>query len=186
MNLTGLLIPLFFAVGVLLVLAKLIVSGADEDRRAIETESEKLEFTPNRRSYWGVYLFLACLVYGLIANFVSGIRSSADLAAPAFCTAFVILLLSAFPGTIRIDKNGIEQKYWLRGRKRVAWHEISKVTIDEKRGELKIKGTNGTKIVFSRQLPDRARLQLELERHSSEKAPARVAPRAFAMSGPAA
>jgi len=66
MNLTGLLIPLFFAVGVLLVLAKLIVSGADEDRRAIETESEKLEFTPNRRSYWGVYLFLACLVYGLM------------------------------------------------------------------------------------------------------------------------
>lgn len=186
MNLMGLFIPLFVAIAVLLVLAKLIVSGADEDRQAIETENGQLEFTPNRRSYWGVYLFLACLAYGVVGNVVVGIRSSADLAAPAFCIAFAILLLSAFPGSIVIDKNGIEQKYWLRGRKRVAWHEISKVTIDEKRGELKIKGTNGTKIVFSRQLPDRARLQLELERHSSEKAPARVAPRAFAMSGPAA
>jgi hypothetical protein len=186
MNLTGLLIPLFFAVAVLLVLAKLIVSGADEDRQATETEGGQLEFTPNRRSYWGVYLFLACLAYGVVANVIVAIRSSADLAAPAFCIAFVILLLSAFPGTIRIDKNGIEQVYWLRGRKRIAWHEISKVTTDEKRGELKIKGTNGKKIAFSRQLPDRARLQLELEKHSGEKAPARVAPRAFAMSDPAA
>jgi len=52
MNLMGLFIPLFFAIAVLLVLAKLIVSGADEDRQATETESGQLEFTPNRRSYW--------------------------------------------------------------------------------------------------------------------------------------
>jgi hypothetical protein len=186
MNLMGLFIPLFFALVVLSVLAKLIVSAADEDRQANETGSGQLEFTPNRRSYWGVYLFLACLAYGVVANVVVGIRSSADLAAPALCIAFAILLLSAFPGTILVDKNGIEQVYWLRGRKRIAWNEIAKVTTDEKRGEVKIKGVNGTKIVFSRQLPDRARLQQELERHSSEKAPARVAPRAFAMSDPAA
>ena len=186
MNLMGLLIPLFIAVAVLLALAKLIVSGADEDRQASETESGQLEFTPNRRSYWGVYLFLACLAYGVVGNVVVGIRSAADLAVPAFCIAFVILLLAAFPGSILIDKTGIEQVYWLRGRRRIAWHEISKVTTDEKRGELKIKGTDGTKIVFSRQLPDRARLQLELQKHSGEKAPARVPPRAFAMSDPAA
>jgi hypothetical protein len=122
----------------------------------------------------------------VVGNVVVGIRSSADLAVPAFCIAFVILLLSAFPGTILVDKNGIEQVYWLRGRKRIAWHEISKVTTDEKRGELKIKGTNGTTIVFSRQLPEQARLRVELEKHSGEKAPTRVAPRAFAMSDPAA
>src|ERR1035441_4942396 len=68
MNLTGLLIPLFFAVAVLLVLAKLIVSGADEDRQATETEGGQLEFTPNRRSFWGVYLFLACLAYVGVAD----------------------------------------------------------------------------------------------------------------------
>jgi hypothetical protein len=186
MNLTGLFIPLFLAIALLLVLAKLIVGGADEDRQAIETENGQIEFTPNRRSYWGVYLFVACLLYGVVANVVIGIRSSADLATPAFCIAFVILLLSAFPGTILVDKNGIEQVYWLRGRKRIAWNEISSLTTNEKRGEVKIKGSNGTKIVFSRQLPDRARLQLELENHSGEKAPVRVAPRAFAMSDPAA
>jgi hypothetical protein len=122
----------------------------------------------------------------VVANVVVGIRSSADLAAPAFCIAFVILLLSAFPGTIRIDKNGIEQLYWLRGRKRIAWNEISKVTTDEKRGEVKIKGRNGTKIHFARQLPDRTRLLAELEKHDGEKMAVQVPSRAFAMSGPAA
>ena len=100
--------------------------------------------------------------------------------------AFAILLLSAFPGTILIDKDGIEQVYWLRGRKRIAWNEISKVTTDEKRGEVKIKGRNGIKILFARQLPDRERLLVEVEKHSEESAPAKVAPRAYAMSGPAA
>jgi len=62
--------------------------------------------------------------------------------------------------------------YWLRARKCIAWSEISKVTTDDKRGEVKIKGRNGTKILFARQLPDRARLLTELEKHSEEKAPA--------------
>jgi hypothetical protein len=186
MNFMQLLIPLGFALTVLLLLAKLIVSGADEDRQATETEGGKLAFTPNRRSFWGVYLFLGFLTYVAVADVVSGIRSTADLASPAFCTAFAILLLSAFPGTILIDKDGIEQVYWLRGRKRIAWNEISKVTTDEKRGEVKIKGRNGIKILFARQLPDRDRLLVEVEKHSEESAPAKVAPRAYAMSGPAA
>ncbi len=76
--------------------------------------------------------------------------------------------------------------YWLRARKRIAWNEISKVTTDDKRGEVKIKGRNGTKILFARQLPDRARLLAELEKHSNETRAAQVASRAFAMSGPAA
>ncbi|MGA2726675.1 MAG: hypothetical protein ABSE96_02610 [Terracidiphilus sp.] len=186
MNFMQLFIPLLFAITVLLLLAKLIVSGADEDRQATETEGGKLAFTPNRRSFWGVYLFLGCLAYVMVADVVSGIKSSTDLATPAFCLAFFILILSAFPGTILIDKDGIEQVYWLRGRKRIAWNEISKVTPDEKRGEVKIKGRNGTKIHFARQLPDRTRLLAELEKHSGEKRAAQVPSGAFAMSGPAA
>ncbi|MGO9438068.1 MAG: PH domain-containing protein [Terracidiphilus sp.] len=187
MDFMGLLIPLFIAVAVLLVLAKLIVSEADEDRQASETEGGQVEFAPNRRSFWGVYVFLGCLAYVLIASFVGGIKSSADLAAPAFCAGFAILLLSAFPGSIRVDKNGIEQVYWLRSRKRIAWNEIATVTTDEKRGEVRIKGKNGAKILFARQLPDRARLLLELEKHSDEKAPAQAESKMYAMSsGPAA
>jgi hypothetical protein len=125
-------------------------------------------------------------VYVVAADVVSGIKSSSDLASPAFCIAFLILLLSAFPGTILIDKEGIEQVYWLRGRKRIAWNEISKVTTDEKRGEVKIKGRNGTKIHFARQLPDRTRLLAELVKHDGEKMAVQVPSRAFAMSGPAA
>ena len=185
MNFMQLFIPLLFAMTLLLLLAKLIVSGADEERQATETAAGQIEFTPNRRSYWGVYLFVACMAYVIIADVVSGIKSSTDLAFPAFCLAFVILILSAFPGTILIDKSGIEQVYWLRARKRIAWNEISKVTTDDKRGEVKIKGRNGTKILFARQLPDRARLLTELEKHSEEKAPAQIVSRAFAMSGPA-
>jgi hypothetical protein len=186
MNLMGMVIPLVVAMVLFLLLAKLIIGGADEDRQATETEGGRLEFTPNRRSYWGVYLFLGCLAYVLVANFVSGIRSSADLAAPAFCLAFIILLLSAFPGAIIADKNGIEQVYWLRARKRIAWNEISKIVPDEKRGEVKIFGRNGTKILFAKQLPDKDRLLVEIEKRKMEQTPARVAAPAFAMSDPAA
>jgi hypothetical protein len=186
MNSMGMFIPLFIALAVFLLLAKLIISGADEDRQAIETEGGQLEFTPNRRSFWGVYLFVGCLAYALVANLVGGIRSSADLAVPAFCLAFAILLLSAFPGTILVGKDGIEQAYWLRGRKRIAWNEISKVVPDEKRGEVKIIGRNGTKILFARQLPDQARFLVEIEMRKTEMAPAPAPQRAYAMSDPAA
>ena len=170
MNLMGMFIPFIGAFVVLLVLSRLIVSGADEERKALETENGRLEFTPNRRGYWATYLFIACLSYVLVASLVNGIKSG--MAPAVLCAGFIALLLAAFPGSVIVDKNGLGQVYWLRGEKRIAWSDVSKVSVDEKKHEVKILGKFGTKIVHTRQLPDRERLLQELKTHCSEKLPA--------------
>src|ERR1700742_1194876 len=104
-------LPLFAVVIVLMLLAKLIVSAADDDRAVAETGG-RFEFTPNRRSFWGIYAFIAFLSYAVVAGLVSGIRSSMDLVAPLCCAGFIALLLMAFPGTIVADQHGLEQRYW--------------------------------------------------------------------------
>ncbi|HSZ16549.1 MAG TPA: hypothetical protein VK764_05575 [Terracidiphilus sp.] len=172
MNLMGMFLPFMGAFVVLLVLSRLIVSAADEERKALETENGRLEFNPNRRGYWGVYLFIACLGYVVLASFLNGIKSG--IAPAFFCAGFIALLLLAFPGSVIVDKNGLGQIYWLRGEKRIAWSDVSKVSLDEKKREVTIVGKFGTKIVHTRQLPDRERLLQELKSHCSEKLPAEL------------
>jgi hypothetical protein len=168
-------VPLLGALVILFVLARLIVSAADDERQAQETGDGGLEFTPNRRSFWGVYLFVAFMAYVLVASLFNGIKSPMDLLPAGLSLCFILLLLAAFPGSIRADQNGVEQAYWLRGRKRIAWSNVVRVTVNEKKIELKISGKGGTKILHSRQLPDRARLIDELRKHCNEKLPAELA-----------
>jgi hypothetical protein len=179
-------LPLLGAVVALIVLAKLSVKTADENRTATEVNG-RLEFSPDQANFWGIYLFIALLGYGALAGLV-GIRSAADLTAPAFCVGFVALLLVAFPGTIATDQTGIEQRYWLRSPKRIAWKDVAKVTVDAKRNEVKITSRQGVKIVHARQLPDQARLLKELHERCTETLVPAVAveTKTFAMSGPAA
>ncbi len=161
-------LPMVFAALVLLVLATLIISGADENRTASEADGGKIEFLPNRRSYFGVYLFVGFLSYAAIASVFNGLRAQSDLISPLSCIGFVAIMLAAFPGSIVADENGLEQAYWLRNRKRIAWKDISSVEVNEKKGEVRIKGKNGVKIVHTRQLPDRARFLSELEKHGAK------------------
>lgn len=187
MDLVRLFLPLFAVVVVLMVLAKLIVSAAD-DRNATEM-SGRFEFAPNRRSFWAIFTFIAFLGYVIVGGVTSGLRSGLDLIAPLFCAGFIALLMMAFPGTIVADQDGLEQRYWLRGRKRIAWKDVAKVTVDEKRNEVKIKSKLGVEIVHARQLPDRARLLQQLHERGAETAVPAATPaaqKAFAMSGPAA
>jgi hypothetical protein len=190
MEFVRMFVPLFAALIVLMVLAKLSVSSADEDRGVTEVGG-RLEFAPNRRNFWGIYLFLAFLAYAIVGSLLSGVRSGIDLLGPLFFAGFIALLMAAFPGTIVADQDGIEQKYWLRGAKRIAWKDVSKVTVDEKRGEVKIKSKLGVKIVHSRQLPDRARLLNELQERCTETlvpavAAASASRKSLVMTGPAA
>jgi hypothetical protein len=163
-------LPLIIAGLVLLLLAKLIISEAGGSRTAFEAIGGKIEFMPNRRSYFGVYLFVGLLTYVAVATLVYGLRTQTDLLSPVCCLGFVALMLAAFPASIVVDENGVEQLYWLRGRKRIAWKDIVTVDVNEKKHEVRIKGRNGAKIVHTRQLPDRSRLLAELEKHASERA----------------
>lgn len=173
----------------LLFLAKLIGGAADRNREARTTENGQVEFAPNRRSFWGVYAFIGCFGFVTIGNLSHGIQSLADLAVPLACVGIVVLLLMAFPATIVADDKGLEQIFWLRGRRRIAWNEIRKVDVNDRRSEVKISSRTGVKILHSRQLPDRARMLKELDGHCTTKLVPAVAepePEALAMSGPAA
>jgi hypothetical protein len=178
-----LFVPLFGAMLVLLLLAKLIASKA-EGRQASEADGGRLEFVPNRKSFWGVYLFVACFGYLAIASLFHGVTSIADLALPSVCVGLVAFLLMAFPATIVADDQGMVQMYWLRGRKRIAWKDVSRVAINDKTGEVTVTSKSGVKIMHTRQLPDRQRLLVELDRHCTEKMPVQ-APKAMPMSEPA-
>jgi len=187
MDFVGILLPLVFAVLVLALAAKLIAGAADGNREASRTTDGRLEFAPNRRSFWGVYLFIAFMVYAMIGSLAHGMKGSGDLFVPVSALGFIAFLLAAFPATIVSDKDGIEQRYWLRGRKRIAWKDVRSVTVAEKSGEVKIKSKNGATIMHTKQLPDRARLLEELDEHCAEKlVPAAQASKTLAMSGPAA
>jgi hypothetical protein len=175
MDVVGTFTPLLVSLLILFVLSRLIVSGADEDRQAQETGNGSIEFTPNRRSYWGVYLFIAFMAYIALASLFTGIKGPMDLLPAFFSAGFILLLLAAFPGSLVADEQGLEQAYWLRGRKRIAWKDVTRIAVNEKKGEVRISGKGGTKVLHSRQLPDRARLIEELRKHCNEKLPADLA-----------
>jgi hypothetical protein len=187
MDFVGFFLPQIGALLLLLLLAKMIAGKADEGREA-RTEGGRIEFTPNRRSFWAVYVFIASIAYVVLASLLQGLKSGVSLAVPAIGIGFVLFLLMAFPATIVVDDEGMEQVFWLRGRKRIAWRDVSKSTVIEKTGEVKITSKSGVKIVHTRQLPDRARLLAEVENHSRESVP--VAPPVqvaeLVVSGPAA
>ncbi|HEX3892600.1 MAG TPA: hypothetical protein VHW46_08510 [Terracidiphilus sp.] len=182
-----LMAPLILAVLVLLILAKLIASKAGKGREASKTTDGQLTFAPNRKSFWGVYLFIGCLTFVTLSALAHGIKSGTDLAVPALCVGFILLLLMVFPATIIANEQGIEQIYWLRGRKHIAWHDVKNVSLNEKYNELRIDSKTGVKIVHTRQLPDRKRLLNELDDHRAEQSvPVVAPPQALAMSDPAA
>jgi hypothetical protein len=186
MDFLSMFLPLILAMLVLLLLAKLIISGAEKNRTALEAVGGKIEFLPNRRSYFGVYLFVGFLTFIAIAGLVNGLRTETDLISPLCSLGFVALMLAAFPASIVADENGLEQVYWLRGRKRIAWKDVAGVEVNEKKGEVRIQGKSGVRITHTRQLPDRSRLLGELKKHASERVAATAAQKVYAMGAPEA
>src|SRR5579863_5651360 len=137
MDFLGLLVPFTGAISILVALAILIAGKADRDRGAVQT-AQGSEFTPNRRSYWGVYGFIALFGLGAIVSLVTNRGANGSVAAASIAVGFVLLLLMAFPATIVVNEHGLEQLFWLRGRKRIAWGDVSAVDANEKKGTVKI------------------------------------------------
>jgi hypothetical protein len=171
MNPVTIMAPILGAMLLFWLLSRLILSEASEDRRGNETEGGRVEFTPNRRSFWGVYLFIACLAYLILSAVLDAFKSPTDIGIVVFCAVIILLLLAAFPGSIVVTSDGLEQLNWLRMNKRILWREVKTVSVSKKNSELVITGPNGTKICHRRQLPDRVRLIAELQRHCANKLP---------------
>ncbi|HTB98930.1 MAG TPA: hypothetical protein VK716_18115 [Terracidiphilus sp.] len=174
------LLPLVFIyLGVVLVFwiaSRMVISSADEGRTA-KLAGGNLEFFPNRRAYWGVYLMVAIMLYPIGAVAMLGMNVSSETWPVLFCVGFILFLLTAYPGTIYLGSEGLKQTYWVGPGKHILWKEVREIRIEEKRNRITIVGSNGKKIVHTRQLPDKARYLAELESHCPAKMPGAAAKR---------
>jgi Bacterial PH domain len=175
------LVPIFGSIVFVWVLSRIIVSAADEGRQAREIGNGQLEFAPNTRNYVAAILFVAYLAYMGASVGFSNFSNVAGEIGLAFWLTIALILIVAFPASIVVSDEGLRQVYWLR-KKSIAWTDVSKVEIDEKRNRVTIAGQRGAKIVFMRQLPDRVRLMAELEKHCADKLPAEAKQRMVAVT----
>ena len=175
MNVLMAFIPLFVAIAFLTVASRLIVAPADGHRGA-RVSGDSTYFEPNRRNFWGVYMFSAAMAYGAIAALVGGLNSAGGILTFIFCLGFAFLIFAVFPGTIVSGPSGLEQRYWLWMSKKIAWSEIRSIDNNEKKKTLTIYSAAGTKIQHTKILPERDRLVADLRAHCANKLPASLAP----------
>jgi hypothetical protein len=145
------------------------VGQADKQRKASVLPNGSIDFTPNRRSFWASPLVVAYLVYLLVNLLMHIHRSLLNIMAVVALGMLLFTIAFSFPDTITVTDSGLEQVAWLWKHKRIRWAEI--VEINAGGGMLTITGADGTKIVHTRQLPDRSRLLMEIKRHCGENLP---------------
>ena len=175
MNVLMAFIPLFAAIVFLAIASRLIVSAADANREA-RVSGDATYFEPNRRNFWGVYMFSTAMAYGAIAALVSGLNSIGGILTFAFCLGFAFLIFAVFPGVIVSGPNGLEQRYWLWKSKKIAWGEIKSIEINEKKKTITIFSSAGTKIQHTKILPERDRFVADLRTRCANKFPENLAP----------
>ena len=163
-------VPIFGSIVLVWILSRIVVSAADKSRLAREIGNGQLEFAPNRRNYVAAVLFVAYLVYMSASMIFTSLTTLVGQIGTAFWLGVILILLAAFPASIVVSDEGIRQVYWPR-KKHIAWKDVSQIAIDEKRNRVTITGNGRVKILFTRQLPDRARLMAELGKHCGEKLP---------------
>lgn len=167
------IVPMVAMIVLVWVLARIVVSAADASRRVRQVDGQ-LEFAPNRKSFVATPIFVALLVYLGVTMLMSHMSAPIRVLGACFWLLLAGVILAAFPATILADENGFKQMYWFWKPRKIAWKDVDTVTFDEKKQKLTIKAQGGTKIVHTRQLPDRVQLVAELEEHCEGKVPAEL------------
>lgn len=154
------------------LVAVCFLTGASKNSKANVSTNGRIEFAPRKRATAAWLIMAAFSVYLVPIQFrnMSG-KLLSTVTAVGFAST-VIMLLTSFPGTILIDSEGLQQIFWAWKNKRIRWTEIAEINTGEKSQTVTITGLNGTKIVHSRQLPDRQRFLCELKLHCGEQLPA--------------
>jgi hypothetical protein len=142
---------------------------ADKQRKANVLPDGSIDFTPNRRSFWTSPLVVAYLIY-LLVNLLMHIHGNLlNIMVVVVLGLLLFMIAFSFPDTITVTDSGLEQVAWLWKHKRIRWADI--VEINAGGGMVTITAADGTKIVHTRQLPDRPRLLTELKRQCGENLP---------------
>jgi hypothetical protein len=131
----------------------------------------RIELRPNWNWYcfWGMCAAWAPLS---IAGWLRGHHSTPlDLVVPACSCLIAVGFFFEAPETIIISDEGLEQVHWLRGNKRIRWQDIVEIRTTLKGGAITAVGANGSKIVHTPMLADRARLLMEIKKHCGDELP---------------
>lgn len=157
-----------------LIAVFIYLSAADKQSKATCTKQGRLEFAPNKRSAWAWLLMIAYTAYSVSATAMH-LRhapwSLLDVIGAAGVVIVLAMLVAEFPGTIVVTADGLEQIHWLSRNKHIRWDEIKEINTGEASRTITITAASGTKIVHSRQLPDRPRLLLELKQYCGNNLP---------------
>jgi hypothetical protein len=140
-------------------------------RKAVLLRGGRVEFSPNRRAFWAWPPLVVYLVYAAISQLKGSHGRPLDLIIAAGLGILAMMFIFTFPETIIVTDNGLEQISWLWKKKQIRWADIVEINTGEKRRTVTISGADGTKIVHSRQLPDRSRLLMELRDRCGENLP---------------
>lgn len=168
-------VVLVWAVPVILLIA--LRMETSRHRLAKDAGAGKLLFELDHRTYWawlGLFLYL---LYAVVIQFGGGHFRMASLVVAAVLVLLAVGLMMPFPETITAGPDGLMQelRFWLK-KKKIAWDNVQEVRTAKKNRLLIVAGTDGTKIVHTRQLPDRERLLEELYKHCGDKVPVELRP----------
>ncbi|MHB1673972.1 MAG: PH domain-containing protein [Acidobacteriaceae bacterium] len=148
-----------------------LIAGVGKPKSAGDLADGKIEFAPSRIELAAWVVIFICLMIETIDLFRHSQGQILNLLSAACPGLLVLVVISYVPGTIVITADGLQQIYWFSRNKRIRWEEIVEINTGKKNRDVTITGANRTKIIHSNQLPDRARLLLELKRHCGENLP---------------
>ena len=161
-------VPFLIMIIVFWGLSRLVIASADFGRTAAELGGGQLQFILNRRAFWGMYGFIALMLYVIGMTALHGLQSPVDWLLVLLWGGFLLLLIASFPGTIVAGPDGITQTFWLANSRTIPWNDVKQVRIDQKKQRVQIVGKTGKKISHMRQLPDREKFLSLLNEHCPE------------------
>jgi hypothetical protein len=83
--------------------------GADKQRKATTLQDGRIEFTPNRRSFWTWPLLVAYLIYATISQLMHIHGRPLSLMVAVSLGILTIMIAFPFPGKIIVTADGLEQ-----------------------------------------------------------------------------
>jgi hypothetical protein len=152
-------------------LAWMAFSRASNRRSATILSDGRIEFSPNRLTYWALPLTVALQTWTATKYLMQSHGRPFWFVVGGGIGLVALGLLVSFPGAIVITSDSLEQVYWFRRRKRIQWKDIVEINTGEKSRTVTITGADGTQIVHSPQLPDQLRLFLEIKNRCGENLP---------------
>ena len=159
------------------VLLLLMRRETSRNRTVKDTGDGKLLFELDQVTYWAWLGLFVYLLYTVVIQFGGGPVRMSSVWMALLLLALALGLMMPFPETITVGPDGLVQeiRFWLK-KKKVSWGDVREIRATKKNKLLIVEGADGTKIVHTRQLPDRERLLEELYRHCGEKVPAELRP----------